>query len=186
MPTPLKFDSQDSFMLFNKDDHTLTFAMPNQRFVVEPTHRIFVPFDLIRIYFGDPRSVPGSRRKYEDSRGKGTIPAREVEIDRLKTLYGVYGEDQVKLEDRTPKIVIKTADGVEIIPPIYDRTGTRQSAAAPKTLTDIRSVQTLAAIIEQQQKQLDEMKRMMQRAELEVPNSDDIETDTVDEALFQE
>ena len=55
MTTPLKFDSQDTLTLENVGDTTVTFKLPKQKFIIEPGQVAFVPFNLVRIYFGDPQ-----------------------------------------------------------------------------------------------------------------------------------
>lgn len=183
---PLKFDTSDVFVLTNEDEHTITFRIPHKKFVLEPGQRAFVPFNLVRIYFGDPRSIPGSRRMYKDSGGEGTIPTREFEVDRLKTLYGVYGEDKLstyrKLEDTVPKVTIQSTTGTTVITPAYDRTGELSKAYSAKSITDLNKVEDIAAVIEQHERQLDQMRRLMDKARINGPNSeDDVEEDMAGE-----
>lgn len=172
MTTPaIKFDSQDTFMLTNTGDKTLTFTLPKQKFILQPGQRAFVPFNLIRIYFGDPRSIMSSRRMFEDSTGKGTIPAREQEVNRLKTIYGVYGEDEQTLTDVRPDVEIKAVTGTTIYPPLYDRDGSRSNGLiAPMTVGDMANLEDLSAIIAQQQAQLNKLMQMQQSAAINETN----------------
>ena len=179
--TPIKFDSQDVMTLHNVGDTTLTFKLPRQKFILEPNQRAFVPFNLIRIYFGDPRAIPGTRRMFEDSTGKGTIPMREYEVDRLKTLYGVYGEDSKTLEEVAPKVIIETSTGQEILPPLYDRDGSKSQAVAPRDISELANVETLAAIISKHEKDLELMRQMMDSVKANGSNMEtDVEVDLVD------
>lgn len=175
---PIKFDSQDTFMLTNTGDKTITFTLPKQKFIIQPGQRAFVPFNLIRIYFGDPRSIVSSRRMFEDSSGKGTIPAREAEVDRLKTIYGVYGEDEQTLTDVRPEVEIKSVTGTTIYPPLYDRDGSKSQPLSPMTASDVASLEDLSGIIAQQQAQLNQLLKLQQQAGVNQSNTTtDVEVD---------
>jgi len=82
-----------------------------------------VPFDLVRVFFGDPRSVPGVQGRTEDKRGIGDIPPREHEIRRLATLYGIYDVNLIRLSEAVPDVTITTGDDIEIICPATDPEG---------------------------------------------------------------
>jgi hypothetical protein len=82
-----------------------------------------VPFDLVRVFWGDPRSVPGVQGRTEDKRGIGDIPPREHEIRRLAALYGLYEVNAAKLDLAVPDVTITTGDDVEIICPATDPEG---------------------------------------------------------------
>lgn len=174
----LMFTSTDTYKLTNLSDHSVTYHIPNRKFVIGPTEYSQVPFDLVRIYFGDPRSIPGSRRLFKDAGAEGTIASREEEVTRLKTLYGVYGEDTMKLEDAVPQVLIETFDGIEIVPPAFDRLGIH-SPQVGKNIADLQNVTDMAAIVAQHEKQLEEMRRMLDTAKINGPNTeDDVEVDT--------
>ena len=180
--TQLKFDSQDTLTIQNVGDKTVTFKLPRQKFIIEPGQIAFVPFNLVRIYFGDPRSIAGTRRMFDDSTGKGTIPSRELEVTRLKTLYGVYGEDTLKLEDVAPKITIKTTTGREILPPLYDRDGSKSEAqVGPRSISDLANVETLGAIIAKHESDLEMMRQYMDKVKANGSNEDgDVKVDLAD------
>lgn len=90
---------------------------------LEPGHAKLVPFDLVRLFFGDPRSVPGVQGRTEDKRGIGDIPPREHEIRRLAALYGLYEVNSARLPEAVPDVTITTGDDVEIICPATDPEG---------------------------------------------------------------
>lgn len=180
----IRFDSADTFLLTNTGDITLTFKVARQKWVVEPGQQAFVPFTLIQIYFGDPRSVPGSRRMFNDSTGEGTIASREEVVDRLKVFYGVYGEDTAKLEDRIPNCTIRTTTGTTVYTPAVDRTGNHIQAVNNKSVADINSIQDVAAIIAQQERQLEQMRQRMDAMKANGDNSADVETDTPDQDMM--
>lgn len=110
-----------------------------------------VPFDIIRVFFGDPRSVPGIQGRTEDSKGRvGDIPPREHEIRRLATLYGLYETNAALLPDAVPHVSILTADEVEVICPATDPEGQHIYGHAADT-AEVHDVAT----------QLDNMRKQM-------------------------
>ena len=90
---------------------------------LEAGHSRLVPFDLVRLYFGDPRSVMSKFGRTEDRNGIGDIPPREQEIRRLSALYGLYDTNAGQLADAVPDVTITTGDDVEIICPATDPNG---------------------------------------------------------------
>src|ERR1700689_1446525 len=85
-----------------------------------------VPFDIVRLYFGDPRSVPGEFGRVETKNSKvgiGDIVPREQEIRRLCVLYGLYETHMDLLPKAVPACTITTADGIEVICPAIDPDG---------------------------------------------------------------
>jgi hypothetical protein len=82
-----------------------------------------VPFDLVRVFFGDPRSVNGVQGRTEDKNGVGDIAPRENEIRRLCVLYGIYDVNADLLADAVPDVTITNGDEVEIICPALDPDG---------------------------------------------------------------
>ena len=132
-PSQVTIDSGDTFRLRN--DHpseTLSLVLGKRRFTVAPGKSALVPFELIRIWWGDPRARPGQFTKFSDSKEAGYINKREAEIARLGVLYGSYVADVVSLNDpewppqdpqygRVPKrtpwpVTIHDESGQEIIP----------------------------------------------------------------------
>src|ERR1700685_3766551 len=70
-----------------------------------------VPFDLVRVFFGDPRSVMGVKGRTESSKGViGDITPRENEIRRLSTIYGLYEANAPRLPEIAPNVTITNAD----------------------------------------------------------------------------
>ena len=68
-----------------------------------------VPFDIVRLYFGDPRAIPDEYLRYEDFDGQvGDIPPRQQEVRRLAGLYGLYDQN-MHLLPQHPRI-----SGIEI------------------------------------------------------------------------
>jgi hypothetical protein len=83
-----------------------------------------VPFDLVRLYWGDPRSIVGTFGRTESRKGVvGDIPPREQEIRRLCVLYGIYDTNMDLLPKAVPDCSITTADGTEVFTPATDPEG---------------------------------------------------------------
>jgi hypothetical protein len=82
-----------------------------------------VPFDVIRVFFGDPRAMP-TRQRFEDRKGNvGDIAPRPEETRRLSVLYGLYDTDSTKVSKIVPAVTITTADDTEVICPSTDPGG---------------------------------------------------------------
>ena len=118
-----------------------------------------VPFDLVRVFFGDPRSVPGVRGRTEDRHGQvGDIPPREHEIRRLATLYGIYDVNMGRLAEAVPDVEITTADGVTVVCPAIDPDGSHvyghdaDSAEIHDVATQLQHMREQIALLEQQAK----------------------------------
>jgi hypothetical protein len=118
-----------------------------------------VPFDLVRVFFGDPRSVPGVQGRTEDKRGVvGDIPPREHEIRRLATLYGLYDANAEMLPFAVPQVAIHTADDIEVICPATDPDGehvygyTHDTAEVHDVATQLANMRQQIAMLEQQAK----------------------------------
>lgn len=187
MTTPLKkqgrltFDRSTTFVLTNEDDHTITFTMPGRKVVVEPGQRSFVTLDLITIYFGDPRSLAGTRQMFEDSKGKGTIPAREFEVNRLKVLYGIYSDATGDLSARVPQVKLQKSTGRQFLPPAFDPDGTQSGDVAARDIKDLQNVNTLSAIIAEHERQLEEMRSLLDSHKVNGPNDEtELEVDLSD------
>ena len=139
-PSTTIIDSGDTFRLRN--DHPsepLELVHGKRRFTIQPGKSALVPFELIRIWWGDPRARPDQFTKFSDSKESGYINKREAEIMRLGVLYGSYVADVVSLNDpnwpvqdpqygvvpkRTPwPVTIHNESGQEIVPCGLDLSG---------------------------------------------------------------
>lgn len=84
----------------------------------------FVPFDIVRVYFGDPRSIMHSGQRFETRRGDpGDIAPRQEETRRLSVLYGLYSTDNHKLDTVVPDVYITNSEGDPIFCPAVDPEG---------------------------------------------------------------
>jgi hypothetical protein len=89
----------------------------------EPGDEVIVPWPVIALYFGDPRSQHNKIVQAEDSQGEHTVPSRGNELLRLSVFYGTYEHNVDILASVIPDVTISTLDGVEIIPPCFDPEG---------------------------------------------------------------
>lgn len=127
----LKLDSGKQYFIQNNTDKALT--LPDGRTPLLQYARIpypvaaggkeIVPFDVIALIFGDPRSRNGMIQKYKDSRGEGMIQSREAELGRISVFWGVYEQNIAALPNVVPDISIFTLQGQEIVPPCFDPYG---------------------------------------------------------------
>lgn len=114
-----------------------------------------VPFDLVRVFFGDPRSVPGVQGRTEDKNGIGDIAPREHEIRRLATLYGLYDVNATLLADAIPDVTITTGDDIEIICPAVDPEG-KHSYGYERDTAEVHDVATQLSKMREQIKMLEQ------------------------------
>lgn len=85
-----------------------------------PGERVIVPWQVIALYFGDPRSRHDEVVQAKDSQGVHHVPSRGDELFRLSVFYGVYEQGVDILASAIPDVSIYTLDNVEIIPPCFD------------------------------------------------------------------
>lgn len=130
--TPVVIDTAEVFRIKNVDETVLHLTLGSRRWDIEPGGSAIVPFELIRLWWGDPRSRAGVYGKFSDGKEKGWINKREDEILRLGVKYGTYASDVQTLNDpewplgdkrhgieprRVPhKILVQTEAGQDIVP----------------------------------------------------------------------
>lgn len=163
-------DSGDHFFVENHGNEPMEFVWAKRHYKVGVSKKKLVPFEVIALYFGDPRSVVGQIQKYQDSTGPGEVPERYAEVQRLAVRYGVYeqGMDDIAtaVNDENTRLAhngmkslrienfaarISDTEGNYIIPPLFDRDGLE---AYGFNLGDENS-QDLATIIRNLQSRLD-------------------------------
>lgn len=147
---------------------------------VAPGERVIVPWAVIALYFGDPRSRHGQVVEATDSRGIHYVPARGDELLRLSVFYGVYEQGVELLAEVVPDVRITTLDGVEVIPPCFDPDG-EFVYGFQRNMQKSGDVATLIEQMEAQQahlqEQLDELKNAQQIREMYGDNDGPIPTD---------
>ncbi len=189
-PSSITVDSGDTFRLRN--DHetdTLSLVLGKRRYTVAPGKSALVPFELIRIWWGDPRARPGQFTKFSDSKESGYINKREAEIMRLGVLYGSYVADVVSLNDpdwpveddrhgrvakRTPwPVTIQDESGQPIVPCGLDLTG---DAIYPGIAGDTENLDDQVQYRQHLERQMDAMREQL--AALGAPQgTGDVEVD---------
>jgi hypothetical protein len=191
-PSQVTIDSGDTFRLRNDHEtETLELLHGKRRITVAPGKTALVPFELIRIWWGDPRARPGQFTKFSDSKEAGYINKREAEIMRLGVLYGSYVADVQSLNDpnwppndpqygrvakRTPwPVTIRDEAGQEIVPCGLDLTG---DAIYQGIADDSENLDDQVMYRQHLEREIDAMKERLN--ELGSPNAqtDDAEVDT--------
>lgn len=133
-------DTGETFRIRN--DHPtepLVLEHGKRKFRIEPGKSGLVPFEIIRVWWGDPRAREGRYEKFADSYEAGYVNMREKEITRLGILYGTYSTDVGQLNDPewpvgdarrgiVPKripwpVTVTTEAGERIVPAGLDLTG---------------------------------------------------------------
>jgi hypothetical protein len=134
-----------------------------------------VPFDLVRVYFGDPRSVVGKQQRVETRRGEvGDVPPRDHEIRRLAVLYGIYDVDAAHLAEMVPDVAIYTAEGDEVFCPATDPYGEHvYGVIAPSEpnhdlATNIEKMKAQIKMLEDQQNAMERRKDANDGADVSV------------------
>lgn len=155
-PSNTVIDTGEQFRLRN-DSPTEELVIRHEKRVIRvaPGKSAIVPFDVIRVFWGDPRSRVGVFGKFSDSRENGYVNKREDEITRLGVMYGSYASDQATLIDpewtmgspfaNEPKkvphpISVQTEDGQIVVPACFDETGEAVYAALKNDSEDLNDV----------------------------------------------
>lgn len=162
-PSNVLLDTGMHYRIRNNTDHRLTDGTGKTALLrynriaydVGPSQEIIVPWAVICLYFGDPRSKVGVISNATDSQGEHQIPSREEEILRMSVFYGVYEQGADGLAAFVPDVSIFTLDGVEIIPPCFDPDGDNAYGFTPTSLEKSGDVKTL---IDDMQRQIDALK----------------------------
>jgi hypothetical protein len=145
-----------------------------------PRQKVIVPWPVIALYFGDPRSQHGQVLEALDSRGKHCVPARGDELLRLSVFYGVYQDGVDRLINIVPNVRITTLDGIEIIPPCFDPEGDF-IYGFERNMQKSSDVATLIEQLERQsnhlQSQLDDLKAAQTVREIHGDNDGEIPED---------
>jgi hypothetical protein len=133
-----------------------------------------VPFALISLLFGDPRSRPGLVQKYKDSTGEGFIQSREAELDRISVFWGVYEQGIADIGNVVPDVTITTLQNQEVIPPCFDPHGDVQYGFEKG---DIDTQAGAAGQLAQMQEQMDQLRAEMEAMRQRGDNDADVEED---------
>jgi hypothetical protein len=100
-------------------------------YVIPPLGTDFMPFEAMKLFFGDPRSTDRVRSQ-RDSKGiVAFLPDRAGEVRRLRLLYnhgfgdytGKEGPDVVWEHDRIPHVKVTTLDDAPILTVLDDPAG---------------------------------------------------------------
>ena len=130
----------------------------NQRYVIEPGAETIVPYFAMVYWLGDPRAIDVGDRNAQPH-----LQHRTMEIDRLSTKYGTYGDSWYPQEweinednsdkypssrhRNLPKLEVTSMTGERLFTVIDDPEGTHLS---PATQTVTEQANTAAAIAQMQ------------------------------------
>lgn len=120
----------------------------------EGREKVIVPWPVIALYFGDPRSQMDKIVKAEDSQGEHSVPMRPAELLRLSVFWGVYEQGVDALAAMIPDVTISTLTGVEIVPPCFDPYG--EHIYGHKR--SMQKSSDIATLMGQMQEELDELR----------------------------
>lgn len=156
-------DTGQHYFVQNNTDERLT--LPDGRtdllrwarvaYRCEAGEKVIVPWPVIALYFGDPRSQMDKVVKAEDSQGEHQVPMRPAELLRLSVFWGVYEQGVDAIAAMIPDVTITTLTGVEIIPPCFDPYG-EHIYGHKRSMQKSTDIATLMA---QMQEELDELRR---------------------------
>lgn len=183
-------DTGEMFRLRNDHpDESLVVTHGKRRFTIAPGQTALVPFEVIRVNWGDPRSRPGEFRKFSDSLEDGWVNKREAEIARLGVHYGSYAADVDTLLDpewplgdkrrgivpkRVPwPVSVATEGGDIIVPACFDRAG---DAVYGLIADETQNLDDQVQYREHLERRFDEMKAEIAR--LRGIENDDTEVDS--------
>ncbi len=113
------------------DPCALRLAWDRREYIIEPGETMQVPFDALRLKFGDPRSVVGLDHRFAADDGRnGIIPKREAEVIRLSIAWGLYQQGMHLLPGFPPikhakvtTIALTDQPPMEIFTPAIDPQG---------------------------------------------------------------
>jgi hypothetical protein len=179
-----------SVIVHNDDSIVLRWRWDGHEYVIAPGTSTTIPFPLACKELGDPRS--GGQEQVVKLEGGQLlrIPSREWERKRLDVLYGCSariveakmerGEVlSVSVPEIAPKVRVTTTDGEPISTVIDDWEGDRQLILP----SDLDSPDALRAQIAQQQRQLEELKRLFEARIANPDTTDTIPEDTPGQAV---
>jgi len=140
----------------------------------EAGEKVIVPWPVIALYFGDPRSQPDKIVTAEDSQGVHQVPMRMAELQRLSVFWGVYEQGIDIIADMVPDVSITTLTGTEIIPPVFDPYG-EHIYGYQKSMQKSSDIATLMS---QMQEELDELRSKYDSIQIHGDNDGEIPVDT--------
>lgn len=115
----------------NRDQRIFRGMWDLAEYVIAPNGTEFMPFEAMKLFFGDPRAVD-TVRSSRDSKGLvAFLPDRAGEVRRLRLLYnhgfgeytGKEGPDVVWEQDRIPHVEVYSLDDVRIMTVLDDPAG---------------------------------------------------------------
>jgi hypothetical protein len=139
----------------------------------ESGEKVIVPWPVIALYFGDPRSQHERTVEATDSQGVHMVPARGNELMRLSVFYGVYEQGVETIAAVVPRVRITTLDGIEIVPPCFDPDADHIYGFE----RNMQKTGDVATLIENLQSQIDSLKQAQAQRHLLGDNDNELPED---------
>jgi len=189
MPTPSQtvLDSGDVLRVKNVDTTEFVGMYAGRTYRIAPKATALVPFGMVCLYWGDPRSRPQVTGRFSE---KGAIAKREQELERLGVKYGVYSQDLdllnadewppnhanagVQAKHRPHKVQIQTENGATVTPACFDVGGEKVYAAVRNDSEDLNDEVLYRQHLESE---LDAIKEKLRQMAPGASESDDAEVD---------
>lgn len=100
-------------------------------YVIPPNGTEFMPFEAMKLFFGDPRAIDKVRSQRDNKGLVAFLPDRAGEVRRLRLMYdhgfgeytGKEGPDVVWEHNKIPHVRVETLDGVQIMTVLDDPAG---------------------------------------------------------------
>ncbi|MGI0134590.1 MAG: hypothetical protein ACREBW_06505 [Candidatus Micrarchaeaceae archaeon] len=141
----------DPVSITNDTDADLSFSWAKRQYRIRAHQSALVPFELVVLNFGDPRSQTDAQKiEHKDSGKIDFIPSRSSELHRISVLWGCYEDNLASLPSIIPQVSIKTSEGAELIPIAFDPTGERVASTEQADLMD--PVQLRSYLTQQRQR----------------------------------
>lgn len=165
--------SHDNVIATNNGSKPIFWKLDGREVGLPPGQAVTVPFEVVRINLGDPRSGEADRIA-TDGNEKVRINSRANELKRLNMLYGQGIRQQeehrtVTLAEVAPDVTITTVAGDPVDTPITDPGGNNVQAVP----VSLDTPDALAARVAQMQRDLDNL--LAQKSALDNEPTDDAE-----------
>jgi hypothetical protein len=162
--TPVTLKMGDILRVTNVGDRIFRGAWDLVDYVIPPGGSDYLPFEAVKLFFGDPRSGKDVRSDRDQRGTVGFVSDRSAEVRRLRLLYdhgfgdytGHEGVEKVWQWDRIPHVEVHTLGGDRIWTVLDDPAGTTITPAS-RTEAEDRNLREVVA----EQGQL--IRQLMQR-----------------------
>lgn len=141
----------DILKVTNVGDRIFRGAWDLVDYVIPPGGSDFLPFEVVKLFFGDPRSTRAVV-SMKDQRGiVAFLPDRTAEVRRLRLMYshgfgdyiGNEGADVIWEHDKIPHVIVETLQGDRVWTVIDDPAGSSVMPALTTAADEVRLRETV-------------------------------------------